>query len=230
MTRILARIHEPSGHPWTLEELVKEACLSRAGFDRNFCALVGELPHQYLTRWRMGLGAQLLAETELRLGEIGLRVGYKTEFSFSRTFKLVRGRGVSPSQYRCVPRCYAIGRRGQRLADAAVEVADGIAILRRIRRARPVQGDGAGRLAQVDQSIRVPSVVGLWLRPMVQRMQPPQRLRPSRYTISPPTMVCSTLILAMSSAGTWKKLRSSTIISASLPTSSEPVWPSWRSV
>jgi AraC-like DNA-binding protein len=98
MTRVLARIHEAPERAWTLDELAKEAVLSRAAFARNFCASVGEPPHQYLTRWRMGIAAQLLEETELRLGEIASRVGYRSEFSFSRAFKLARG--ISPNQYR----------------------------------------------------------------------------------------------------------------------------------
>ena len=105
MTRVLACIHEAPGRAWTLEELAKEARLSRAAFARNFCALVGEPPHQYLTRWRMSIAAQLLEETELRLGEIASRVGYRSEFSFSRAFKLARG--VSPIQYRRAPRRHA---------------------------------------------------------------------------------------------------------------------------
>jgi AraC-like DNA-binding protein len=40
----------------------------------------------------------LLEETDLRLTEIAPRVGYRSEFSFSRAFKLARG--VSPIQYR----------------------------------------------------------------------------------------------------------------------------------
>jgi hypothetical protein len=72
--------------------------LSRAAFARNFSASVGEPPHSYLTRWRMGIAAQLLEETDLRLSEIAPRVGYRSEFSLSRAFKLARG--VSPTQYR----------------------------------------------------------------------------------------------------------------------------------
>ena len=98
MTRVLARIHEAPHRAWTLERLAKEAGLSRAAFARNFCASVGEPPHQYLTRWRMGIAAQLLEETELRLSEIASRVGYRSEFSFSRAFKAARG--ISPIQYR----------------------------------------------------------------------------------------------------------------------------------
>lgn len=72
--------------------------MSRAAFARNFTDSVGEPPHSYLTRWRMGIAAQLLEETPLRLGEVGAHVGYRSEFSFSRAFKSARG--VSPTQYR----------------------------------------------------------------------------------------------------------------------------------
>jgi AraC family transcriptional activator of mtrCDE len=96
--RALARIHEAPERAWTLEDLAQEAGVSRAAFARNFRASVGEPPHTYLTRWRMGIAAQLVEETDLRLSEIASRVGYQSEFSFSRAFKLARG--VSPIQYR----------------------------------------------------------------------------------------------------------------------------------
>lgn len=98
MARALARMHEAPERAWTLEELAQEAGLSRAAFARNFNASVGEPPHSYLTRWRMGVAAQLLQETSLRLTEIASRVGYRSEFSFSRAFKSARG--ISPIQYR----------------------------------------------------------------------------------------------------------------------------------
>jgi len=98
IARALARVHELPGRAWTLEELAREAGLSRAAFARKFCASVGEPPHAYLTRWRMGIAAQLLEETDLRLVEIASRVGYRSEFSFSRAFKSARG--ISPIQYR----------------------------------------------------------------------------------------------------------------------------------
>jgi AraC-like DNA-binding protein len=43
-------------------------------------------------------GAGTGIETDLRLSEIAPRVGYRSEFSFSRAFKLARG--LSPIQYR----------------------------------------------------------------------------------------------------------------------------------
>ncbi|TKC86856.1 AraC family transcriptional regulator [Trinickia terrae] len=98
MARALARMHEAPERAWTLEQLAQEAGLSRAAFARNFSASVGEPPHSYLTRWRMGVAARLLQETSLRLTEIASRVGYRSEFSFSRAFKAARG--ISPIQYR----------------------------------------------------------------------------------------------------------------------------------
>ena len=81
-------------------DLAKEAGLSRAAFARQFNASVGEPPHSYLTRWRMGIAAQLLEETDLRVAEIAAHVGYESEFSFSRAFK--RARGLAPIRFRQV--------------------------------------------------------------------------------------------------------------------------------
>ncbi|NPT40532.1 helix-turn-helix domain-containing protein [Paraburkholderia sp. 1N] len=98
MARAFPRIHEAPECAWTLEELSQEAGLSRAAFARNFSASVGEPPHCYLIRRCMGVAARLLEKTDLRLTEIASRVGYRSEFSFSRAFKSARG--ISPTQYR----------------------------------------------------------------------------------------------------------------------------------
>jgi AraC family transcriptional activator of mtrCDE len=100
-------MHDSPERAWTLQELAKAAGLSRATFARQFHASIGEPPHGYLTRWRMGVAARLLQETNLRLSEIALRVGYQSEFSFSRAFR--RSRGVAPVQFR---RIAASGRVG----------------------------------------------------------------------------------------------------------------------
>jgi AraC-like DNA-binding protein len=98
LAQALTRMHGSPNCAWTIEELAREAGLSRAAFARHFTALIGEPPHSYLTRWRMGIAAQLLKETDLRVAEIASRVGYRSEFSFSRAFKSVRG--IAPIHYR----------------------------------------------------------------------------------------------------------------------------------
>jgi transcriptional regulator GlxA family with amidase domain len=46
----------------------------------------------------MGIAAQLLEQTPLRVSEVATQVGYTSEYSFSRAFK--QARGVSPGQAR----------------------------------------------------------------------------------------------------------------------------------
>jgi AraC family transcriptional activator of mtrCDE len=105
VARALACIHEHPGQHWTLNSLAGEAGLSRAAFARQFRDSVGEPPHSYLTRWRMGIASQLLAQTDLSLSEVAGKVGYTSEYSFSRAFK--QARGVSPTRDRAQKRLEA---------------------------------------------------------------------------------------------------------------------------
>ena len=94
----LRRIHQAPEHPWTVEELAREAALSRPAFARRFSALVGEPPLTYLTRWRMTVAAKLLAESNPSLKTLAAHTGYANEFAFAKAFK--REFGVAPGQYR----------------------------------------------------------------------------------------------------------------------------------
>ena len=75
IARALACIHEAPANDWTLDALAEAAGLSRSAFAAQFRTSVGEPPHSYLIRWRMGIAAQLLEHTGLRLAEIAARVG-----------------------------------------------------------------------------------------------------------------------------------------------------------
>ncbi|WP_165869911.1 AraC family transcriptional regulator [Pseudomonas sp. LS-2] len=96
--KALEQIHEHPSRPWSLDALASEAGLSRTVFARQFRETVGETPYAYLARWRIGIAAQLLDQTRLTLAEIAARVGYSSEYSFSRAFK--QARGVSPIRAR----------------------------------------------------------------------------------------------------------------------------------
>ncbi|WP_437877451.1 AraC family transcriptional regulator [Sorangium sp. So ce513] len=98
LSRALARMHADPAAPWTVELLAREAGLSRAAFARRFTAELGEPPLAYLTRWRMGLASRLLLQSEASLAEVARRVGYESEFAFSRAFK--RDRGMAPATFR----------------------------------------------------------------------------------------------------------------------------------
>ena len=98
VARALAVMHADPGGAWTTDRLARESNLSRATLIRHFTALVGEPPLAYLTRWRMELAARQLRETDDAVGAIARRVGYTSEFAFSRAFTRLRGR--PPGRYR----------------------------------------------------------------------------------------------------------------------------------
>lgn len=94
----LQRMHQRPTHDWSLEELGKEAGLSRSVLAERFAELVGIPPMQYLAQWRIQLAASLLRASNSTLAEIAERVGYGSEAALSRAFK--RHVGVAPALYR----------------------------------------------------------------------------------------------------------------------------------
>lgn len=96
--RALQRLHERPTHAWSLEELAKQAGLSRSTLAERFMHFVGVPPIQYLAQWRIQLAASLLRSSKAGLAEIADRVGYGSEAALSRAFK--RQVGVAPAAYR----------------------------------------------------------------------------------------------------------------------------------
>jgi len=96
--RALGEIHRNPGHDWTLESLAQQAAMSRSAFAEHFCQFVGTPPMQYLTNWRMQVAANQLRTTKDNVAAIAARVGYQSEFAFSRAFKKLVG--SAPSEWR----------------------------------------------------------------------------------------------------------------------------------
>lgn len=96
--RALSALHARPAAPWTLEQLAREAGLSRSTLAERFSGLIGEPPMAYLTRWRMQVAAGLLARSHDVVGAIAAQVGYESEAAFNRAFKKVTG--VPPAAWR----------------------------------------------------------------------------------------------------------------------------------
>ena len=96
--RVLALLHARPAHPWTLAELAREAASSRTAVAQRFTELVGQPPMQYLTRWRMQVAANLLAQGGAKVAAIAGEVGYDSEAAFSRAFK--KATGQAPGAWR----------------------------------------------------------------------------------------------------------------------------------
>ena len=87
----LKLMHQDIAREWTLAELARAASMSRSVFAARFRVLVGEPPMLYLARWRMLKARELLMDTSLTLCRISERVGYRSEFAFSKAFKKLLG-------------------------------------------------------------------------------------------------------------------------------------------
>lgn len=96
--RALSVIHQKPAEAWTIERLGSEAGLSRSSLHERFVHFIGQPPMQYLTNWRMQLAAGRLRDTDAKVVDVALDVGYESEAAFSRAFKRVVG--VSPGAWR----------------------------------------------------------------------------------------------------------------------------------
>ena len=96
--KALALMHGKPAHPWTFASLAEEAGIPRSVLAERFRHYLDETPMAYLTRWRLQLGAQMLASTNYSVLQIAGEVGYESEAAFNRAFK--REFEVPPGRFR----------------------------------------------------------------------------------------------------------------------------------
>ena len=82
----------------SLEDIMKEFSINRNKLNAMFIKETSMTCMNYLTKMRVNLAQIMLAETELRIGEIADRVGYPDANYFVKVF--TRQTGVTPSKYR----------------------------------------------------------------------------------------------------------------------------------
>ena len=76
----------------------EESAMSRSMLHERFVQFTGQAPMQYPTQWRMQVAAGLLRDTQAKLLDVALEVGYESEAAFSRAFKRIVG--VAPGVWR----------------------------------------------------------------------------------------------------------------------------------
>lgn len=94
---VMTAMHSEPGRKWTLEDLARVGGMSRSVFAVRFKETVGESPMDYLTRWRMMVAADRLANAGMSIAVVAPTVGYESESAFGAAFKRVIG--YSPRQF-----------------------------------------------------------------------------------------------------------------------------------
>ena len=98
LANALTHLHDDPGGDWTIETAAEKAAMSRSGFARKFKETLDMSFYDYLTRLRMRDARELLKTTRLGVGDIGERVGYRSELSFVKAFKKLHD--MTPRAYR----------------------------------------------------------------------------------------------------------------------------------
>jgi AraC-like DNA-binding protein len=82
----------------SIEEVARDAALSRFHFIRQFQSIFGETPHQFRIKARLDQAKHLLAVSDFSVTDVCMEVGFTSLGSFSDLF--ARRVGNSPSAYR----------------------------------------------------------------------------------------------------------------------------------
>jgi AraC-like DNA-binding protein len=81
-----------------LGELCEFLDVSREHFVRLFSSYMGMPPMRYYARLKIEAARAMLSSTNLHVGEIADKLGFESQFSFSRAFR--QSTGISPTDYR----------------------------------------------------------------------------------------------------------------------------------
>lgn len=88
-------------HPfaaWSVKTLADRVGMGRSNFAARFAAETGKTPMSVLSEERMKYAEQFLRSTDLKIGEVGEKIGYRSEGAFVRRF--TRHFRMTPSKLR----------------------------------------------------------------------------------------------------------------------------------
>lgn len=85
-----------------INDIAASAGISRSYLYRLFMQHISMSPNEYLMRFRISKGAELLEENRLSVGEVAYSTGFSDQLYFSRVFK--KYMGIPPSRYSVLER------------------------------------------------------------------------------------------------------------------------------
>lgn len=82
----------------SLEQIVREEHINLSLFYTIFSQIYGDTPYSHIKKYKMNLAAQMLIESEKKIGDIAIELGYNNASKFSKAFLTVYGE--LPKDYR----------------------------------------------------------------------------------------------------------------------------------
>jgi AraC-like DNA-binding protein len=101
-SRLRAYVREHLHEALSLSELSALVGLGPRQFSSVFRRAFGTTPHRYVLRERLNEGARLLADSEIEVAEVAMRLGFCNQSHFTLAFR--RAFGITPWRYACARR------------------------------------------------------------------------------------------------------------------------------
>lgn len=98
IARAMQLVDRHAAIPWTVAMLADKVGMGRSNFAARFVAVTGRTPMEMLAERRMQHAVDLLHQGALKISEVALRVGYRSEAAFIRRF--VEQFGITPGRMR----------------------------------------------------------------------------------------------------------------------------------
>ena len=98
LRKVTELVHAKIEDDLTLEEMAESVELSIPYFSQMFRKSTGQSPHQFVLRHRVERAKEILRDPEMRVLDVAVACGFKTQQHFARVFRQMCG--VSPTEYR----------------------------------------------------------------------------------------------------------------------------------
>jgi AraC family transcriptional regulator len=98
LRKIRELVQERIEEDLSLEEMARTVGLSTAHFSQVFRNTTGQTPHQCLLWYRVQRAKEMLRSAEIRVLDVAIACGFKTQQHFARVFRQMCG--ASPMEYR----------------------------------------------------------------------------------------------------------------------------------
>jgi AraC family transcriptional regulator len=98
LRKVTGLVHAKFDDDLTLEQMAEAADLGRTRFSQMFRRSTGQSPHQFVLNHRVERAKEMLHSDEMRILDVAVACGFKTQQHFARVFRQICG--ISPTEYR----------------------------------------------------------------------------------------------------------------------------------